>query len=365
MTAFQLPDLGEGLQDAEIVAWHVAAGDHVVADQPLVSVETDKAVVEVPSPHAGRIARLCAKQGERVKVGAALVEFEEGVHADSGTVVGELGQARPAPRKTAPTVPPAAGAAIKASPAARGQARALGVDLARVAPTGPDGAVTTEDIEKAASAGTAGAETLKGVRRAMALNMARAGAEIVPATVSDDADIDAWRPEEDVTIRLIRAIVAGHVAAPELNAWYDGARLERRLHARIDLGIAVDTEDGLIVPVLRDVGARDAGDLRRGLDSLKTDVRARKVPLAELRGQTFTLSNFGMFAGRYATLVIAPPQVAILGAGRARPRVVAVEGRPGVRRMLPLSLTFDHRAVNGGDATRFLRAAIADLESPT
>jgi pyruvate dehydrogenase E2 component (dihydrolipoamide acetyltransferase) len=365
MKRLNLPDLGEGLQDAEIVSWHVAAGDHVVADQPLVAVETDKAVIEIPSPYAGRIARLHAKMGERVKVGAPLVEFVEGTSADTGAIVGDLTTPSPSSEEDAHPRAPISGP--KAAPAVRRRARELGVDLADVVASGPAGTITMEDVDKTARVAAAAtpAEEVKGVRRAMALNMARAGAEIVPATVSDDADIGDWRDGEDFTVRLVRAVVAGCKAAPALNAWYDGARMERRLHAAIDLGVAVDIGDGLIVPVLRDVGNRNAASLRQGVDRLKGDVRARTVPLAELRGQTITLSNFGMFAGRHATLVIVPPQVAILGAGMARLAVVPREGKPVVRRILPLSLTFDHRAVTGAEAALFLRAAIRDLEQET
>jgi 2-oxoisovalerate dehydrogenase E2 component (dihydrolipoyl transacylase) len=221
-------------------------------------------------------------------------------------------------------------------------------------------------VELGARAQTAGGpvEPLAGVRRAMAVNMARAHAEIVPATVSDEADIAAWEPRSDITIRLIRAIAAGCTASPGLNAWYDGRTMERRLLKQIDLGLAVDTEDGLFVPVLRNVAERDAGDLRRGIEAMKKDVRARTVPVAELRGQTITLSNFGMFAGRFAALVIVPPQVAILGAGRITERPVVADGKLAAHRILPLSLTFDHRAVTGGEAARFLKAAIEDLEKP-
>jgi pyruvate dehydrogenase E2 component (dihydrolipoamide acetyltransferase) len=365
MRTFSLPDLGEGLQDAEVVSWHVATGDHVVADQPLVAVETDKAVIEIPSPYAGRIARLHAKIGERVKVGGPLVEFAEGTPADAGAIVGELAGPLPSAEEDVQPRPPVSGP--RAAPAVRQRARELGVDLADVMASGPGGTITTEDVEKTAriAAATTPAEEVKGVRRAMALNMARAGAEIVPATVSDDADIGDWQEGEDFTVRLVRAIVAGCKAAPALNAWFDGARMERRLHSVIDLGLAVDIGDGLIVPVLRDVGNRDATSLRGGIDRLKADVRARTVPLTELRGQTITLSNFGMFAGRYATLVIVPPQVAILGAGMARPAVALREGSPVVRRILPLSLTFDHRAVTGAEAALFVYAAIRDLERQT
>ena len=362
MSVFALPDLGEGLQEAELVAWHVGEGDHVVADQPLVSVETEKAVVEVPSPRDGKIARLCVQPGERVKVGGPLVEFEEGPRTDTGTIVGELSAAAPPP--VAQSVPQAP--VVRAAPAVRALAQRLGVDLAEVAASGPGGAVTSADVERAARAQTEAGpvEPLAGVRRAMAVNMARSHAEIVPATVSDEADIAAWAPQSDVTIRLARAIAAGCAASPGLNAWYDGRTMERRLLKQIDLGLAVDTEDGLFVPVLRNIGGRDAADLRRGIEAMKTDVRARKVPVAELRGQTITLSNFGMFAGRFAALVIVPPQVAILGAGRIAERPVVAGGKLAAHRVLPLSLTFDHRAVTGGEAARFLKAAIEDLEQP-
>ena len=359
MSTFVLPDLGEGLQEAELVAWHVGEGDHVVADQPLVSVETEKAVVEVPSPQDGKIARLCVQPGERVKVGGPLVEFEEGPRADTGTIVGELAAAPPPVLPPAPQVP-----AVRAAPAVRALAQRLGVDLAEITASGPGGAVTSADVERAARAQTAAGpvEPLAGVRRAMAVNMARSHAEIVPATVSDEADIAAWAPQSDVTIRLARAIAAGCAASPGLNAWYDGRTMERRLLKQIDLGLAVDTEDGLFVPVLRNIGGRDAADLRRGIEAMKKDVRARKVPVAELRGQTITLSNFGMFAGRFAALVIVPPQVAILGAGRITERPVVADGKVAAHRILPLSLTFDHRAVTGGEAAQFLKAAIEDLE---
>jgi 2-oxoisovalerate dehydrogenase E2 component (dihydrolipoyl transacylase) len=366
MSVFVLPDLGEGLQEAELVAWHVGEGDHVVADQPLVSVETEKAVVEVPSPQDGKIARLCVQPGERVKVGAPLVEFEEGPRTDTGTIVGELAASPPPPVPQAAPHGALSTPAVRAAPAVRALAQRLGVDLAEVAASGPGGAVTSADVERAARAQTTAGpvEPLAGVRRAMALNMARSHAEIVPATVSDEADIAAWAPGSDITIRLARAIVAGVAAAPGLNAWYDGRTMERRLLKQIDLGLAVDTEDGLFVPVLRNIAERDAADLRRGIEAMKKDVRARTVPVAELRGQTITLSNFGMFAGRFAALVIVPPQVAILGAGRITERPVVADGELAAHRILPLSLTFDHRAVTGGEAARFLTATIEDLEQP-
>jgi 2-oxoisovalerate dehydrogenase E2 component (dihydrolipoyl transacylase) len=365
MKTFHLPDLGEGLQEAEIVNWHVGPGDQVVADQPLVSVETDKAVVEVPSPWTGRIAELFGGEGDIVKVGGPLVAFAEAASADTGTVVGEITASEERAEEATSTGRTGAAVSVRATPAVRALARRKGVDLALVSPSGSDGMITAADIERAAAAlAEAGPlEPLRGVRRAMATRMAHAHAEVVPATVSDDADIDAWR-DGDATIRLVRAIVAGYTAEPALNVWFDSQTQGRRLHAKIDLGIAVDTEDGLFVPVLRDVANRDPADLRRGLERMKADIVARTIPPEELRGATITLSNFGTLSGRYAAPVVVPPQVAILSTGRAMPRVVAVDGRPAVHRIMPLSLTFDHRVVTGGEAARFLASVIADLERP-
>jgi pyruvate dehydrogenase E2 component (dihydrolipoamide acetyltransferase) len=362
MKPFALPDLGEGLTEAEIVAWHLTPGDHVAEGQPLVSVETEKAVVEIPAPWSGRIAKLHGAPGDRVAVGAVLVDYEEGGGADAGAIVGELPTAAPA----APPEP-AAPSGVKAAPAVRAQARRLGVDLSAATPTGPDGTVTMADLERAAQSlrESGPPEPLRGVRRAMAAGMARAGADIVPATLTDEADCDDWPADADVTVRLIRAIVAGAKAEPALNAWYDGANMTRRLHRKVDLAIAMDTPDGLFAPVLRGVEARTPADLRRGLEAMKRDILARSVPLEELRGATITLSNFGTLSGVHAALVVMPPQVAIIGAGRLAPRVLAVGGKPAVRRTLPISLTFDHRAVTGGEAARFLGAVIADLQQST
>ena len=148
---------------------------------------------------------------------------------------------------------------------------------------------------------------------------------------------------------------------PALNVWYDAERGARQRHEAVHLGIAVDTKDGLFVPVLRDVGRRSDTDLREGLERMKADIRARKIPPEELRGGTITLSNFGMLAGRYATPVVVPPQVAILSTGRIVPMVVVHQDKPAIRRIMPLSLTFDHRVVTGGEAARFLARAMTDL----
>ncbi|MGF6810084.1 2-oxoisovalerate dehydrogenase E2 component (dihydrolipoyl transacylase) [Paraburkholderia sp. Clong3] len=368
MKIFKLPDLGEGLQEAEIVEWHVRSGEDIRADQPLLSVETAKAIVDIPSPQSGRVAKLFGQPGDIVHLGAPLVAFEGAAdEADAGTVVGhmEVGQHVVHEAPAALGGSPGTGVGtIKAIPAVRALARKLDVDLAMVTPSGAEGVITAADVQRVAKilAQLGPPEVLRGVRRAMAQNMARAQSEVAAATVIDDADIHEWPPHTDVTIRLIRALVAGCSAEPGLNAWFDGHAGRRHVLEKIDLGIAVDLPDGLFVPVLRDVAHRNAADLRGGLDRMRVDIRARKIPPEELRGNTITLSNFGMIAGKYAAPVVVPPTVAILGAGRIHEQVVAVSGVPAVHRILPLSLTFDHRVVTGGEAARFLAAAIVDLQ---
>lgn len=366
MKIFKLPDLGEGLQEAEIVEWHVKAGDEIAADQPLVSVETAKAIVDIPSPQSGRIAKLYCEAGQIVHVGAPLAGFEGGAEeADTGTVVGEM-QVGEEVRAEAPAALSHSAAAIRATPAVRALARRLNVELEMVTPSGPDGVITSADVQRVAKilADVGPPEILRGVRRAMAQNMTLAQNEVAAATVIDDADIHAWAAEADITIRLVRALVAGCRAEPALNAWYESHTMGRRLVRKIDVGIAIDLPEGLFVPVLRDVAKRDAADLRRGLDRMRADLLARRVPPEELRGNTITLSNFGMIGGKYAAPIVVPPTVAILGAGRVHDQVLAVDGKPAVHRVLPLSLTFDHRVVTGGEAARFLAAVIADLQLP-
>src|SRR5690606_27629722 len=212
-------------------------------------------------------------------------------------------------------------------------------------------------------AGPDGGEAVRSVRRSMARNMARAHAEVVPVTLVEDADLHLWPSgQRDPMVRLARAIARACLAEPALNVAFDGVRMSLVRHQQVDLGVAVDTPDGLFVPVLRDVANRDAEDLRAGLDRLRADVLNRSIPPRELMGATITLSNYGTLFGRYASPVVVPPQVAIVGAGVIRDQVVAVDGQPVVHRILPLSLTVDHRAVTGGEAARFLEALVTDLQ---
>jgi len=390
MKTFNLPDLGEGLQEAEIVTWHVGEGDEIRTDQPMLSVETAKAVVEVPSPYTGRVAKLYAAEGDLVEVGRPLIDIDTGSGAaadvpradagaegDSGTVVGSMPVSDEELVETAVagSRKRRATGKVKAAPAVRALAKKMGVDLAGIEGSGKGGRVTADDVRQAdrpapsiapsttVSLPPGSTERLRGPRRAMAQSMTLSRSEVCPCTIFDDADIQAWSPGQDITIRLLRAIVAGCRAEPALNGFYDGASMSRRLESRLDVAIAVDTPDGLIVPVVRGVEQKSAQALRADLNGLKERTRNRSVAPDEMKDFTFTLSNFGMMAGRYATPVVVPPTIAILGAGGVRHDVVPVLGGIETHRRIPLSLTFDHRCVTGGEACRFLAAVIEDLRS--
>ncbi len=365
MTTFNLPDLGEGLVEAEIVTWHVSAGDHVITDQPLVSVETDKAVVEIPSPYSGTVGKLYAAAGDILETGAPLVDIETGAPEDAGAVVGDLERAAPKappPEASVPPAPVAAASRVSAAPAIRRLAKQLGVDLASISGSGPGGAILSVDVRNAAEPAPGNGKPLRGVRRAMAKAMAKSGRETVPATLTDRADIHLWAADQNPTLRLVRAIAVACAAEPALNAWFDGVR--RTLHSQVDLALAIDTPDGLFAPVLDGVETISAAELATRIADLKEAVQARSLTPQSLKGATITLSNFGMIGGEYAALVVSTPQVAILGAGRIHDAVLAIDGTPVVRRVLPLSLTFDHRAVTGGEAARCMAATRSDLEQP-
>jgi 2-oxoisovalerate dehydrogenase E2 component (dihydrolipoyl transacylase) len=426
MTTFNLPDLGEGLGEAEIVRWHVNVGDAVTVDQPMLAVETAKAIVEVPAPFSGVVKTLYGQPGDVIATGAPLVDFETangGSHgrrvaaaspatptaptrapasgtttpgatvtnfaasaasipADSGTVVGnmptsdielvETAHAGSAHNRMNGGVT-SQGGRLRAAPAARALAKRLGVDLAALKGTGRGGVIIVDDVIASGPSGTSataapatpsftGGEKLRGLRRAMSQSMALARDNVTNCTLFDDADLHRWREGQDFTTRLLRAIAAGCQAEPALNAWYDGNTQTRRLMPRTDVGMAVDTGDGLIVPAIRDVGNRTTAELRAEIDRLKRAARDRTVTPDDLRDVTFMLSNFGMIAGRYATPIVVPPMVAILGSGRLSRDVVAVEGGIAAHLRMPLSLTFDHRCVTGGEAARFLAAVLRDIE---
>lgn len=379
MATFNLPDLGEGLAEAEIVRWHVGVGDRVKMDQPMLSVETAKAVVEVPSPYSGLIKSLHGAAGDVIATGAPLVEFEldsataaaRPKSLDSGTVVGKVPRGHPKLIETASSDDaPSSGDRVRAAPVVRALAKKMGIDLTALKGSGRGGLITMDDVmaatpssaPKKAPAKAVDGEKLRGLRRSMAQSMSTARDNVMNCTLFDDADLHDWREGQDITIRLLRAIGVAVKAEPALNAWFDGDQQTRRVMERVDVGMAVDAPDGLLVPVIRDVSGRPTKQLRDDVDRLKHAARDRTIAAEDLRDFTIMLSNFGMVAGRYATPVVVPPAVAILGAGKLSQDVVAANGAAEVHRRMPLSLTFDHRCVTGGEAARFMAALLRDLE---
>ncbi len=382
MSTFRLPDLGEGLAEAEIIEWHVKVGDRVAVDQPMVSVETAKAVVEVPAPYAGVVTALHAAPGDIVPTDAPLIDFD----TDSGTVVGSIPEVHDieldaAFAGTGPTTAARNGTpgsdGVRALPVARALARRLGVDLESIQGTGRGGLISLDDvlqrshvpaaqpsIARLAVQADAAPVPLRGARRAMAHTMSLARDQTALSTVCDDADIENWTSPGNYTLRLMRAMVAGWRASPALNAWYDPADNSRILLKHVNLGVAVDTPGGLLVPVLRHIETKSPDELAAALAAQKAAAHERSTTAEDLRDFTLMLSNFGTLAGRYGTPQVVPPAVAILGAGVVRRDAVVLGDTIVAHRRMPLSLSFDHRCVTGGEACRFLAAVIADLQLP-
>jgi pyruvate dehydrogenase E2 component (dihydrolipoyllysine-residue acetyltransferase) len=411
---FRFPDVGEGIHEGEIVRWLVQEGDHVRPDQPLVEVETDKAVVEIPAPRAGTILHMAVGAGEKIQVGEVLVVIgEAGERKSSATstsvsVVGSLDIATtelPPPPEVAQAARTASAAQpprVLAIPSVRKLARDLGVDLAQVTPTGPHGRIRREDVLHAAGQrpvpptlptpaapvtpaglerdqhGAVEYEPLSALRRTIAQAMVTAATTVVPVTTTDEADVTelvALRErtteetaEHNVRVTLLPFIMKAVVAAlhlhPRLNASLDEAQNRLVLKRYYHLGIATDTAEGLLVPVVKDVDQKNIVTLATDLARLTELARTRRIPLADLRGGTFTISNYGAIGGIFATPMLHVPEVAILGVGKLLQKPVVHAGEVVIRTILPLSLTFDHRALDGAEAQRFLNKLIAYLSNP-
>jgi pyruvate dehydrogenase E2 component (dihydrolipoamide acetyltransferase) len=369
MNIFKLPDLGEGLPDAEIHEWFVKEGDNVTTDQPLVSMETAKAVVDVPCPQSGIIAKLFGKPGDVIKTGEPLVAFESGVaqSTDKGTVVGNLEESSEITEDHFVIGTQSSDRQrVRTTPAVRMLAKKLNVDLATLVGTGEHGVITRNDVQTQSDKNEqvpTGFEPLRGVRRAMLHSMVQSHAEIVPVSIFDEADINNWKEGTDITVRLIRALVSASKKEPALNAWFNTKHGARQCFEQVHLGLAMDNEEGLFVPVIHDANQQSDNKLRQIINEYKASVRNRDINAEQLKGATIILSNFGKFAGRFASPIIVPPMVSILAVGRLyQSAVVTSERQIEAHNMLPLSLSFDHRAVTGGEATRFLGAVIEALQ---
>lgn len=380
MKTFNLPDLGEGLAESEIVKWHVNVGDMVNLDQVILTVETAKATVDVPAPYSGRVVSRHGEEGDIVNIGALLLEIDEtGAErgatvekketADAATVVGNVShQAHHVNvddfwiggnhNTTESNL-------VTALPSARLLAQKLGVDLNLMSGSGPNGLIVDADIYDEAGKQRPGTEVLKGARRTMVSSMTESHEHVAAVTITEEALLEDWLPNEDISIRLVQAIVHACQEEPALNAWFDAETMTRCVHNTVNLGIAVDSRHGLYVPVLRHADEYEPQDVRRWLDQTVEGIRERKIGREQLQHATITLSNFGAIAGIYATPVVTPPQVAIVGAGRILDRVVIRNGQAISVKAMPLSVTFDHRACTGGEAARFTKVLAEHLQRPS
>jgi len=384
---FRLPDIGEGLTEAEIVQWHVSVGDDVRLDQALVEIETDKSVVEVPSPFAGTVLHCGAATGDTLPVGAVLVvigEAGESWPAEAGghraaPIVGSLAEEA---QDLTPSARSATAAALRprALPLVRKLAKELGVDIGTVTGSGPDGRVTREDVTAAARsqqprAAQAGDERrpLSKLRRTIAANLTQAWAQVPLVTAFDEVDatrlLSARRALTSrygvpvpIDALVLAAVVPALWAHPEFNSTLDGDTLV--IHGRHDIGVAVDTPDGLMVAVIADAGSMSllqlAGEVRR----LGEGARARTLKPTELSGQTFTVSNIGAIGGGYGTPLVPMGTVGILSVGRVAQRPVVRAGSVEAAPVMPLSLSYDHRVIDGGLGRRFLAMVIEHLTEP-
>lgn len=408
---FLLPDIGEGLTEAEIVRWLVPEGGRVEADQPVVEVETDKAVVEIPSPYAGTVLRHGGVEGETIRVGSVLVVIgDDGEVATSTDSTSEREPTHAAPpivgslseeaEVLSPVGPAGAGERtkeVKALPIVRKLAREMGVDLGQVRGSGPEGRVTREDVLAATPSATEAAapaeestpqegtaspsedsgederRPLSRLRRTIASNMARSWAEIPHVTTFDEVDAtrlveirSALSARHEVKLPMealvIKAVIPALEAFPDFNATLDGDDLI--VHGAHHIGIAVDTPDGLLVAVVRDAAALAVLDIASEVRRLGEGARERSLAPDELTGQTFTVSNIGAVGGGQGTPIVPYGTTAILSVGRAQEKVVVSNGDLAIAPVMPLSLSYDHRVIDGAQGRRFMALVIENLEEP-
>ncbi|MDR3630959.1 MAG: dihydrolipoamide acetyltransferase family protein [Desulfocapsaceae bacterium] len=413
--AFTLPDLGEGVHEAEVLAVHVDVGQQVREGDPLLEVETDKAAVEIPSPFTGTVAEVLVKEGDSARVGEVMIVFAEGKAAETpGPKTPAVSSAAPAAHAAA-SPPGKPSGNIPASPATRRLAREMGVDLQRVTPTGAAGLVTAEDVRAAAAGSQVAAvvETapaplpfepfalpvpvlpdfsqwgeverrpFRSIRRATARQMVTAWSQIPHVTAQDLVDItrlESFRQKHKeeikaaggrltLTVFAMKAAATALKAYPMFNSSLDLVSQEIVVKKYFNIGVAVDTEDGLIVPVIRDVDRKSIRELAVELHACVQRTRSRKAALDDLLGGTFTITNAGAMGGGFFTPIINFPQVAILGFGHGRmqPAAVPMEGNGyeiAPRLLMPVVLCFDHRVVDGADSIRFMKVVIEALQDP-
>jgi pyruvate dehydrogenase E2 component (dihydrolipoamide acetyltransferase) len=383
---FKLPDLGEGIAEVELRRWLVTEGEQINEHQMVAEVETDKAVVDVPSPHGGTVSRLHGREGDIIRVGDILMtigdEAAPPVRPRPAGIVGELPEEEDAPAATLS----AKSVDVKATPLVRRLAREQGIDLQTIRGRGPHGSITPEDLERSVPAapiaddpfGPVERLPLRGIRRTTARNVLAAQQRTAFVTVTEEADVS------ELALLRIREQAAGEAHGthltflpffikavqhalrdyPAFNAAIDDAAETVILKKHYHFGIAVETPDGLMVPVIRNVDRKSILDLATEIQTLGQKARERTITLEEMKGSSFTITNFGHFGGLFATPIINWPDVAIMGFGRIAERPWVHDGSIVIRSILPISLTFDHRITDGVSASQFLARVVGYLEDP-
>ena len=395
---FKFPDVGEGIHEGELVKWLVNEGDFIKEDQAIAKIETDKAIVEIPSPKSGKVLKLHFKEGDTIKVGETLVTIgEEGEKVSVKTperkttsVVGELEESEQRlviPKKEKREI----FTGVLATPLVRALAKELNVDINTVRGTGDGGRITEEDVRNSTGKeikkevkvvrkyniyGYVERIPLKGVRKAVAKKMVESVMSAVHVVHIDEADVtelSILREKEKIIASqkgvkltfmpyIIKAVIDSLKQHPYLNSTLEGEEIVLKKYYNI--GIAVDTEDGLIVPVIKIADSKSLYDLAKEVENLAELARERKLDLGDMQGGTFTITNIGSIRGLYATPIINYPEAAILGLGRIYEKPVAIGGKVQVRNVLPLSLSFDHRILDGAEAAKFIDLVIKHLENP-
>lgn len=395
---FALPDLGENIESGDVIRILVAVGDRLAEDQAVIELETDKAVIEVPSSIDGTITEILVQQGDTIAVGQPILEVEAAAEAPPAPVPAEELPPPPMPAPPAPT-PTSTDDPVPAAPSTRRLAREIGVDIAQVQGTGPGGRISIDDVKahskklhaaRDAAPATAGPlpdfsqwgpverQPMTKVREITAERLAQAWATIPQVTQFDKADItslEKWRAEYGAkaeaaggkltpTAILIKVLGIALKVFPQFNASIDMAHREVAYKRYFHIGIAVDTPHGLLVPVVRDVDQKNIVELAVELSALAQKTRERKIGPADMQGGSMTISNVGTMGGTAFTPIVNPPEVAILGVARSHVEPTYIGGQLQPRTLLPLSLSYDHRLIDGADGARFLRWICTALENP-
>ena len=396
MVDIKFPDVGEGITEGTLVKWLVKTGDEIKADQAVAEIETDKAIVEIPTPKAGKISKLFGKEGDILKVGSTLASLTMPGEEIQVPVQPEMRPQDIRPAEITPGItekPPEVQTKVLATPATRRLARELGVDISGVSGSGPGGRVTDEDVKRSAEAPPKPAEVtppapetkaleeriqIKGIRKTIGERMVKSLFTAPHVVSMDEADVTELvklrekekktAEEKGIKLTYLAFIVKAATVAlrqhPYLNASLDPQKNEIVLKRYYNIGVAVDTPEGLMVPVIKNADRKSIMELAGETEKLAEEARTRKIKLSDLKGNTFTITNIGSIGGLFSTPIINPPDVAILGVHRIRDMAVVIDGEIKIRKILPLVLSFDHRVLDGAQAARFMNTLMEHLKDP-